>query len=157
MLLQHFWARYNIQHNAVRPLFLPGCHVCLPYYYVGCVCLSYLVFTNPADGGGRYDTPPSLMLAAWPAHKAVSYRQCITVMCTCCFALQAYLLITKSANGGGRYNTPPSLMLAAWQAYKAAQEASLAAPATDLVQVSRAPPPAPRQDFARVLALLGIT
>ena len=71
MLLQHFWARYNIQHNAVRPLLLPGCHVCLPYYYVGCVCLSYLVFTQPADGGGRYDTPPSLMLAAWPAHKAI--------------------------------------------------------------------------------------
>jgi hypothetical protein len=53
--------------------------------------------------------------------------------------LQAYLLITKSADGGGRYNTPPSLMLAAWQAYKAAQEASLAAPATELVQVSTHP------------------
>jgi hypothetical protein len=46
-------------------------------------------------------------------------------------------LITKVPDGGGRYNTPPSLILAAWTAYKAAQEASLAAPATELVQVRR--------------------
>lgn len=50
-------------------------------------------------------------------------------------ALQAYLLITKVPDGGGRYNTPPSLILAAWTAYKAAQEASIAAPASELVQV----------------------
>jgi len=49
--------------------------------------------------------------------------------------VQAYLLITKSPDGAGRYNTPPSLILAAWQAYKAAQEAMLAAPAAELVQV----------------------
>ena len=78
------------------------------------VCLPFLViyaFTHPS-----YLAPPSP-------------RPCP----------QAYLLITKQdqpPEGEPKFNTEPSLILAAWLAYKAAQEALLAAPVPDLVQVS---------------------
>jgi hypothetical protein len=31
---------------------------------------AYLLITKVPDGGGRYNTPPSLILAAWQAYKA---------------------------------------------------------------------------------------
>jgi hypothetical protein len=50
-------------------------------------------------------------------------------------AFQAYLMICKNPDGATLFTIPPQLILTAWQAFKAGQEAAVAAPPSDLIQV----------------------
>jgi hypothetical protein len=44
-------------------------------------------------------------------------------------------MICKNPDGATLFNIPPQLILTAWQAFKAAQEAAVAAPPSDIIQV----------------------
>jgi hypothetical protein len=45
-------------------------------------------------------------------------------------------MICKNPDGATLFTIPPQLILTAWQAFKEAQEAAVAAPPSDLIQVS---------------------
>jgi hypothetical protein len=44
-------------------------------------------------------------------------------------------MICKNPDGATLFTIPPQLILTAWQAFKAAQEAAVAAPPSDIIQV----------------------